>query len=564
MKLCPLCSSTYADRVDFCFRDGTPLVRDGAESTSELAARGSDDLPTPESGKPLRDDTFDTEVLFDPDTGDYLTTAPTEDLEDIQPFDEPITGSGAPDVVVDVESDDDEADADTAPVEADVPTFDRAAPPSVPPVPDDIDDGFLAGGPLGARGSLESDVEELATPVGFDLEGHPLADPLDAPEPEAIGRAREVERIASAEMALHAKGAKALGPRGVVVPATESAPPPESDDTAITEVGQTADADDDSVATPPPPEKRTSGGAARVGLIAAMAALVFVVVGAGVLAASGSLGGRATNPDTNPDTVARVAPAPTPLPPRIEPVAPPVTEPLPIAPADPTTVTAAAPPPTAVEAAPQPRTATPPPAKRPEPRKPETAEAAPSPSPAPPPTETAPTVETETAVASVETPDDENPWGVPSAEAKGLLRIDGSPKGARVSVNDEPQGIVRDGAPVELEVSVGEDYRIRVEKDGYLAYSKVVSVHAKEPVSVPYDLKIAVTSGQARLVGEVGSTVYIDASSTPVPIPSSVQLSEGRHSFRVVLANGETITLAKNIAFDGSGVPPVVTLSSGL
>jgi hypothetical protein len=77
-------------------------------------------------------------------------------------------------------------------------------------------------------------------------------------------------------------------------------------------------------------------------------------------------------------------------------------------------------------------------------------------------------------------------------------------------------------------------------------------------------LKIAVTSGQARLVGEVGSTVYIDASSTPIPIPSSVQLSEGRHSFRVVLANGETITLAKTIAFDGSGVPPVVTLSSGL
>ena len=66
MKLCPLCSSTYADRVDFCFRDGTPLVRDGAGG--EIGAR-SDDLPTPESDKPYRDDTFDTEVLFDPDTG---------------------------------------------------------------------------------------------------------------------------------------------------------------------------------------------------------------------------------------------------------------------------------------------------------------------------------------------------------------------------------------------------------------------------------------------------------------------------------------------------------------
>src|SRR5262245_55995080 len=101
MKLCPLCSSTYADRVDFCFRDGTPLVRDGAAGTAERAAHGAEDLPTPESSKAYRDDTFDTEVLFDPDTGDYLAAAATEDRhDDAAPFDEPITDGGAPDVLV--------------------------------------------------------------------------------------------------------------------------------------------------------------------------------------------------------------------------------------------------------------------------------------------------------------------------------------------------------------------------------------------------------------------------------------------------------------------------------
>jgi hypothetical protein len=518
MKLCPLCSSTYADRVDFCFRDGTPLVRDGAGG--EIGAR-SEDLPTPED-KPYRDDTFDTEVLFDPVTGDYATVSPPDEaLEDgDEQVDDPISPE-RPDVVVD-EADDSEAE--TSPTE----DGNRAAtPPSAIEEDPEVDDELLdrpVFDEVSTFPGVPTDVyDEMATPVEFDLAGHPLKDPLDAPEPpEAIGRARD-ERIDSDALALHAKGAKALGPKGVVVPAAEpAAQTHESDDTAITEVGPTAAVE--SVPEPPvaaaePPQRKRPS----VGVIAALAALALAVVGVGVLAASGSFGSG------NAEPVVTAAPVETTrAQQRLEPVAPPVEPP---APAETAPEIAASPPPS------KPPTTTPKPA---EPKKTSPAPAAPA--------------EPEPVVADVVMPEDENPWGVPSAAAKGLLRIDGSPKGARVSVNDEPQGIVRDGA----------DYRIRVEKDGYLAYSKVVSVHAKEPVSVPYDLKIAVTSGQARLVGEVGSTVYIDASTTPIPIPSSVQLSEGRHSFRVVLANGETITMAKTIAFDGSGVPPVVTLSSGL
>ena len=540
MKLCPLCSSTYADRVDFCFRDGTPLVRDGAGA--EIGAR-SDDLPTPVSDKAYRDDTFDTEVLFDPNTGDYATASPPDEpLEETdEPIDDPISPEG-PDVAVD---EPDESEAETSPTdrEDDVPTFDRAAPAVGVDDGDDIDDAPLdrqslaPASPTIAERVSADPFDELATPVDFDLEGHPLKDPLDAPEPpEAIGRARD-ERIESEALALHAKGAKALGPKGVVVPATDSAPAHESDDTAVTEVPTAPDAPD--VPEPPPAaveeaaeaEERPSRRGLPRFVIAALAALALAVVGIGVLAASGSFASRSPEP-----VVAVVEPPPAPP---VAPVAVPVEEPAP-----------AEIPAPAVVASPKPKPPAATTAKPAEPKEPE-----------PPPAEQA---QPEPVVADIVMPEDENPWGVPSGEPKGLLRIDGSPKGARVSVNDEPQGIVRDGAPVELEVSVGEDYRIRVEKDGYLAYSKVVSVHAKEPVSVPYDLKIAVTSGQARLVGEVGSTVYIDASTTPIPIPSSVQLSEGRHSFRVVLANGETITLAKTIAFDGSGVPPVVTLSSGL
>jgi hypothetical protein len=526
MKLCPLCSSTYADRVDFCFRDGTPLVRDGAGG--EIGAR-SEDLPTPESEK-YREDTFDTDVLFDPDTGDYATASPPDD----EPVDDPVSPE-RPDVVVD-ETDDSEAD--TSPTEDERPS----TPPSVIADDPDVDDALLDRGPsvfdeVSTFPGVKSDAyDEMVTPVGFDLAGQPLQDPLDAPEPpEAIGRARD-ERIDNERLALHAKGARALGPKGFSTPLAEPAHTHESDDTAITEVGPTATVAA-SVPEPPPvaeepvanePPRRTS-----VGAIVALAALALAVVGVGVIAASGSFGSRAPAP-----VVAAAPVEPPPAAQRPEPqaapvVAAPVTEPPEVA------------------ATPEPKP-TPHPSTTPKPTEPKK-------------TTPAPAAEPEPVVADVVMPDDDNPWGVPTAAAtKGLLRIDGSPKGARVSVNDEPQGVVRDGAPVELEVKVGEDYRIRVEKEGYLAYSKVVSVHAKEPVSVPYDLKIAVTSGQARLVGEVGSTVYIDASSTPIPIPSSVQLSEGRHSFRVVLANGETITLAKTIAFDGSGVPPVVTLSSGL
>ena len=537
MKLCPLCSSTYADRVDFCFRDGTPLVRDGAGG--EIGAR-SDDLPTPESDKPYRDDTFDTEVLFDPDTGDYAAAAPRDEALDDEPVDDPVSPE-RPDVVVD-ESDDSEAE--TSPTDGS-----GAATPSSEIAQDsDVDDSLLhrptVFDEVSTFPGVQGDVyDEMVTPVGFDLGGHPLADPLDAPEPpEAMGRARD-ERIESETLALHAKGAKALGPKGVVVPA-EPAPTHESDDTAITEVGPTAavvpnvpepPAISEPVAAEPPPRKRVS-----VGVIAALAALALAVVGVGVLAASGSFGSRAPEPTVAPATVAT-----TQTPQRPEPQAPPVVE-------EPVVEPVAAAPEVAESPTPKPHPATSTAVSGTKPAEPKKTAPAPA------------VTEPEPVVADVVMPEDENPWGVPAAATKGLLRIDGSPKGARVSVNDEPQGVVRDGAPVELEVKVGEDYRIRVEKEGYLAYSKVVSVHAKEPVSVPYDLKIAVTSGQARLVGEVGSTVYIDASSTPIPIPSSVQLSEGRHSFRVVLANGETITLAKTIAFDGSGVPPVVTLSSGL
>jgi hypothetical protein len=533
MKLCPLCSSTYADRVDFCFRDGTPLVRDGAGG--EIGAR-SEDLPTPESDKSLRDDTFDTDVLFDPDTGDYAAVAPRDEALDDEPVDDPVSPE-RPDVVVD-ESDDSEAE--TSPTE----DGRAATPPSAIAEDPDVDDELLhrpsVFDEVSTFPGVRADAyDEMVTPVGFDLAGQPLQDPLDAPEPpEAMGRARD-ERIDSDSLALHAKGARALGPKGVVVPAAEPARTHESDDTAITEVGPTAAVlpsvpeppavSEPPVEAEPPPRKRSP-----VGVIAALAALALAVVGG--LYASGSFGSHEPEPTV-------VAPAPvatTQTPPRPEPTAPPppVEQPAPVTVAP---EIAASP-----TLKPHP---TPSPSSKPAEKKSPVAPAA---------------AEAEPAVADVVMPEDENPWGVPAAAAKGLLRIDGSPKGARVSVNDEPQGVVRDGAPVELEVKVGEDYRIRVEKDGYLAYSKVVSVHAKEPVSVPYDLKIAVTSGQARLVGEVGSTVYIDASSTPIPIPSSVQLSEGRHSFRVVLANGETITLAKTIAFDGSGVPPVVTLSSGL
>ncbi|MEC8425063.1 MAG: hypothetical protein VX000_14865, partial [Myxococcota bacterium] len=50
MKVCPICSSTYDDKVDFCFQDGAPLVpAGGSASTVSPSAAGAvpvEDAPT--------------------------------------------------------------------------------------------------------------------------------------------------------------------------------------------------------------------------------------------------------------------------------------------------------------------------------------------------------------------------------------------------------------------------------------------------------------------------------------------------------------------------------------
>ena len=41
MKLCPICGSTYGDRVDFCFQDGAPLVAGEADPEASGDAPGT-------------------------------------------------------------------------------------------------------------------------------------------------------------------------------------------------------------------------------------------------------------------------------------------------------------------------------------------------------------------------------------------------------------------------------------------------------------------------------------------------------------------------------------------
>ena len=42
MKVCKLCGSSYDDRVDFCFRDGTPLGKKGLFNRLMSEKRWSD------------------------------------------------------------------------------------------------------------------------------------------------------------------------------------------------------------------------------------------------------------------------------------------------------------------------------------------------------------------------------------------------------------------------------------------------------------------------------------------------------------------------------------------
>ncbi len=48
MKICSLCGSTYGDRVDFCFKDGTPLLPvEAADEAAAAPERTELDAPDP-------------------------------------------------------------------------------------------------------------------------------------------------------------------------------------------------------------------------------------------------------------------------------------------------------------------------------------------------------------------------------------------------------------------------------------------------------------------------------------------------------------------------------------
>ena len=573
MKICSLCKSKYDDRVDFCFRDGTPLVP--MEDEAPAADAPADDLYSsatrpfivqPEGGaKPV-------DLLDVPEAPDRFASGDGLDVP------EPRFGFD--------------------PAAADVPE---------PSLAIDAPEASL-------------DAPEPASSAAFDAPDVPAASFLDAPEPPMQLDAPEPASLSAAEQlepprpvqldAAHDRGlshSETMVPDEPVAPSESEDPelpgPDVSDsfgmaeefDDSFAPLGDDADADqddhgdleeeedDDDLAAAavfgsdsayvPPPDVQPGSSNRNLfivfGVVGAIAVLVILWILFGMDRGSGEI---ETPPRPNPVTQAAPPPAPRPVPPA-QPLPPPVEQPEDQPEGDqavadilemPTDLPEDAPP-----AQPEPPAQTPP-AQTP----PRTSPPAQTP-PAQTPPRTSPPAQTPPAQGGG---DQASPWGsadggsstttatdgggrdiwgsggqAPVAATKGSLTIRSNPMGAMVYVGNEMVG----RTPMVGKEFAEGSHMVRVELDGYSSVSKVANIKA----GAASDLGTVQLESQAPVSGYVtlwaddliGAKVYIDNQYVG-ELPVKVELNEGKHAFFVQPAEGEAFTINRDVKFDVQGI----------
>ncbi len=558
MKICSLCKSKYDDRVDFCFRDGTPLVP--AEDGPPAAEAPADDIYSsatrpfvvhPEGGaKPI-------DALDVPDAPDRFATGDGLDVPEPRFGFDP---ADAPEPTLAAQS---ALDAPDAP----------ATQPAQPDLTDAPAPSFL-------------DAPEPASRLDAP-EPAEVVEPLDPPRPVPLVDPPGGPGLSHSETMVPRDDESAADADDTPGDAPDDLPGP----TVSEGIGAVDDFDDsfapldddlpeddesasvpafgsDSAYVPPPDEPQSSNRT----LFMIFGAVAFVALLA-ILWILFGMGDKPGDPELPPppDPVVQVAPPPVHNPPPapvqeppVEPVDQPVDEPggdqavadileLPSDERVDEPVVAPEPQP-----APQPRT-------QPEPQ--------PRTQPAPQP-RTQPEPQPQPTTGG--TNSDGSPWGdagsggttstdgggrdiwgsggqAQPAGTKGTLTIRSNPMGAMVFVGNEMVGRT---PLVGKELGDGS-HMVRVELDGYSTVSKVANIRSGQSA----DLGTVQLESQAPVSGYVtlwaddliGAKVYIDNQYVG-ELPVKVELNEGPHAFFVQPAEGEAFTVNRDVHFDVQGI----------
>lgn len=534
MKQCKLCGSTYDDRVDFCFRDGTPLARMEAAPTSVTSESdpGVETAPATEE--------FDAPAPFMMlQSGRQPAPEPSSAAEDLPTF-APPPGVEMPSTEGDAgASEDQEAAALPEPL-AEGPAWALQ-----PPAAED-EEATLAGLPPASTQGISMPLppppaqgadEDLdsATPISAAMITIPNFEPARVVLP-AVTEMPPGEALPPIEPTAQNAGLKPLppaetllppGPVVVVAPPAAPAPasaPAEEESFDFPSAG--AEASEEAAA---PPQKKSGAG-------------VLVLVGVGIAALIGI--GLFLSRGGEQKPVAEAPAEPKSAPAEAAPVAPPEPPPVEPAPAEPAAAEPAA---AAPEAAPSaPTTPTTPTTPKPDG----------APKPAATTARTAAPTTTTTTTTTTAAVDASSPWGAsaPAAE-RGKLSVISTPAGARVYVDDKQVG----QTPLSTDLDFGL-YIIRLELDGYRATSQTLRMK-DATASLSFALDAVPITGQVNLFGlAAGAEVWLGERKLGA-LPVSTRLEEGTHTFRVVLPDGSTFSQTREIRFSNPGQPVTVTLT---
>jgi hypothetical protein len=554
MKICSLCKSKYDDRVDFCFRDGTPLVPVADEAAAidapadDLYSSATRPFVVQPEGSPQGIDALDV-----PDAPDRFATGDGVDVP------EPRFGF-------------DPADAPEPPLAAQA-VIDAPEPASAKPVEPDLTD---------APAPSFLDAPEPAVPLDAPPEptAHDAPEPLAAPRPVSMepsdgpGSSHSETMVPQEEPSAEAVADPAAAPAadsdelpGPTV--SEGFGPSDDFDDSFAPIDDDLP-DEESASAPafgaesayvPPPDQPQSNNRTLF-IVFGVVGVAAVLVILWILFGMGGQPGEPV-PPPQPDPVVEVAPrpAPTPAPPPA-PVPDPIEDPLGEPgeqPGDDQAVADILELPTedpvedpVVQPDPQPRAQ-----PRTQPR------TQPDPKPDPQPTsggtsgDGSPWGESGSGGTTTTDGGGRDIWGsggqAPPAGTKGSLTIRSNPMGAMVFVGNEMVGRT---PLVGKELGEGS-HMVRVELDGYSTVSKVANVKPGEAA----DLGTVQLESQAPVSGYVtlwaddliGAKVYIDNQYVG-ELPVKVELNEGPHAFFVQPAEGEAFTVDRDVHFDVQGI----------
>ncbi len=597
MKVCKLCGSTYGDRVDFCFRDGQPLVAQEVEAPADAPTPArhapglADMLDVPEPAfvqRPKAPDPADPTALPSPAGLEEVPTAPVA-------FDFADAAEPGP-----AATPDDDIEVLTPPAQLVPPTLDAPVPPVAVAPATTPDPTPSAPQPVAPEDPFPSNLDSTAAGLS-DTPVPPvdLASQDDLPGPREIDEGLDSDAMADIARTLSAPAT-----------AQHDAPPPPDDaagsapalDDLVDESPVEPDGDDDIVsyigaegstsdAYDFDDDEPVRGGDNKLVLILFAAAILLAVAAGGFVMMN--KGDKAEDPLAGkPEEVATPvveAPAPPPPEPVVDEAAPTADGGDAVAELADDGAATQGDEPTAdsddgadalAAADEQPAVA---PASSGSAQSgsdhdgathassstghsssttsrstdaattaaagSQTASAAPSPTDATDAAD-APDASSSASDATADISSD-SPWETPAAS--GRLTVNTVPGGAQVSIDGRAYG----SSPLSAELEYGM-HTIRVELGGYTSEARTIDVEVPE-MAVPFELKPLVVTGTVNIFGPTGSTVLVDGTQVG-KIPTSVKLTEGTHTFRVETSEGTSFTRSQDVRFD-SGTTVSVTLS---